>query len=75
VDVWKWVQLFSSRRIYVRKRIAALVIAETMIRIPNDVGWLWIAIEPVNRTDLCAYFKGQNQAYSRSIPENPGKDL
>lgn len=56
MDVWKWVQLFISRRIYVRKRTAAFVIAETMILIGNDVGWSWIALEPINRTDLGAYF-------------------
>jgi transposase-like protein len=56
VDVWKWVLLFISRRIYVRKRVAAFVLAETMIRIGNDAGWLWIALEPINRTDLGAYF-------------------
>jgi transposase-like protein len=56
VDVWKWVQLFVSRRIYVRKRIAAFVLAETKNLIGNDVGWSWIALEPINRTDLGAYF-------------------
>ena len=55
VAVWKWVQRFRSNRTYVRKRVAAFVIDETLIQIGNDVAWLWIAIEPVNRTVLGAY--------------------
>ena len=55
VAVWKWVQRFRPNRIYVKKRVAAFVIDETLIQIGNDVAWLWIAIEPVNRTVLGAY--------------------
>jgi putative transposase len=50
--VWNWVQRFKPKRIYVRKRVTAFIIDETMIQIGNNVAWLWIAIEPVNRTVL-----------------------
>jgi putative transposase len=33
----------------------AFIIDETMIQIGNNVAWLWIAIEPINRTVLGAY--------------------
>ena len=55
VAIWKWVQRFGPSRIYVKKRVAAFVIDETMIQIGNDVAWLWIAIEPIDRTVLGAY--------------------
>jgi putative transposase len=37
VAVWKWVQRFRPYKIYVRKRVVAFVIDETMIQIGNDV--------------------------------------
>src|SRR6476619_5744118 len=55
VAVWKSVQRFGPNRIYVRKRVAAFEIDETMIRIGNDIAWLWIAIEPINGTVLGAH--------------------
>src|SRR5437867_13309481 len=36
VAIWKWVQRFGPSRIYVKKRVAAFVIDETMIQIGND---------------------------------------
>jgi hypothetical protein len=51
VAVWKWVQRFRPNRIYVRKRVAAFVIDETMIQMGNDVAWR-------------IHFKRQDHAYS-----------
>ena len=43
--VWKWVQRFRPNKIYVRKRVVAFVIDETIIQIGDDVvAWGWIAI-------------------------------
>ena len=78
VAVWKWVQRFRSNRIYVRKRVAAFVIDETLIQIGNDVAWLWIAIEPVNRTVLGAYISRERtmliaEAFLKTLVKVYGK--
>src|SRR5437867_13155555 len=65
VAIWKWVQRFGPSRIYVKKRVAAFVIDETMIRIGNDVAWLWIAIEANQQNcSRCIHFKRQDHANS-----------
>lgn len=78
VAVWKWVQRFRPNRIYVRKRVAAFVIDETLIQIGNDVAWLWIAIEPVNRTVLGAYISRERtmliaEAFLKTLVKVYGK--
>jgi putative transposase len=78
VAVWKWVQRFRPNRIYVRKRVAAFVIDETLIQIGNDVAWLWIAIEPVNRTVLDAYISRERtmliaEAFLKTLVKVYGK--
>ena len=67
VAVWKWVQRFRPNKIYVRKRVVAFVIDETMIQIGNDVvAWGWIAIHRTYQQSYSEYiyFKGQDNAYS-----------
>ena len=76
--VWKWVQRFRPNRIYVRKRVAAFVIDETLIQIGNDVAWLWITIEPVNRTILGAYISRERtmliaEAFLKTLVKVYGK--
>ena len=53
IAIWNWIQRFGSYQIYnKRKRISAFIVDETIIQIGNHHFWLWIAIEPVNRTIL-----------------------
>ena len=56
VSVWNWIQRFGSSQIYKRKRISVFIVDETIIHIGNLHFWLWIAIEPVNRTILGIHF-------------------
>lgn len=52
VSVWNWIQRFGSCQIYKRERISAFVVDETVIQIGNSNYWLWICIEPIDRTIL-----------------------
>src|SRR6188472_3866754 len=71
VPVWKWVQRFRLNRIYVRKRVDAFVIDESMILIDNDVTMALDRHRTYQQNySGCIHFKRQNHAYSRSIPEN-----
>lgn len=68
VAVWKWVQLFRPNRTYVRKRVAAFVIDG------NDVAWLWITIEPINRTVLGIYIS-RDRTFLKTLVKVYGKHL
>ncbi len=64
VSVWNWIQRFGSSQIYnKRKRISAFIIDETIIQIGNNHFWLWIAIEPVNRTILGIYISQERNMF------------
>ncbi|MGD1837260.1 MAG: hypothetical protein ACPKPY_04285, partial [Nitrososphaeraceae archaeon] len=52
VSVWNWIQRFVSSHIYRRKRVSAFIIDETMIQIGNQHFWLWICIEPIQKSVL-----------------------
>jgi transposase-like protein len=52
VSVWNWIQKFGSLQIYKRKRVPAFIIDETIIQIGSQHFWLWICIEPVDRSVL-----------------------
>ena len=53
VSIWNWIQRFGSSQIYNKhKRVSAFIIDETIIQIGNQHFWLWIAIEPVNKSVL-----------------------
>ena len=55
VSVWNWIQRFAEYRIYKRKRISAFIIDETIIQIGSHHCWLWICIEPIDKSVLGIY--------------------
>ena len=78
VAVWDWIQRFGSSQIYKRKRVSAFIIDETIIQIGNQHFWLWIAIEPVNRTILGIYISEERnmfvaENFIRSLIEKYGR--
>ena len=78
VAVWDWIQRFGSSQIYKRKRVSAFIIDETIIQIGNQHFWLWIAIEPVNRTILGIYISEERnmfvtEKFIRSLIEKYGR--
>jgi len=52
VAIWEWIQRFGSLQIFRRKRISIFIIDETVIPIGDHHFWLWICIEPVQRSVL-----------------------
>ena len=67
-----------SSQIYKRKRVSAFIIDETIIQIGNQHFWLWIAIEPVNRTILGIYISEERnmfvtENFIRSLIEKYGR--
>ena len=78
IAIWNWIQRFGSSQIYKRKRNPAFIVDETIIQIGNHHFWLWIAIEPVNRTILGIYiFEERNMFVAenciRSLVSKYGK--
>ena len=79
ISIWNWIQRFGSSQIYnKRKRVAAFIIDETIIQIGNHHFWLWIAIEPVNRTILGIYISEERnmfvaENFIRSLVDKYGK--
>ena len=78
VAIWDWIQRFGSSQIYKRKRVSAFIIDETIIQIGNQHFWLWIAIEPVNRTILGIYISEERnmfvtENFIRSLIEKYGR--
>ena len=63
IAIWSWIQRFGSSQIYKRKRISAFIVDETIIQIGNHHFWLWIAIEPVNRTILGIYISEERNMF------------
>ena len=56
VSEWNWIQKFSHYPLYKRKRVTAFIIDETVIQIGWKNYYLWIAIEPVDKTILGIHF-------------------
>ena len=53
VSIWNWIQRYKPKKIMERrKRIVEFIIDETLIKVGNEYAWLWIAVEPVNKTVL-----------------------
>ena len=79
MSVLNWIQRFGSFQIYNKhRRISALIIDETMIQIGNQNCWLWICIEPVNKSVFWnQYFKRKKHFFAeqfiRSLVEKYGK--
>ena len=46
-----------------RKRVSAFIIDETVIKIGNHHFWLWICIEPVNRTILGMHISNERNMF------------
>ena len=52
VSVWNWIQRFVEYPIYKRKRVSAFIIDETIVQIGDHHFWLWICIEPIDKSVL-----------------------
>ena len=57
VSVWNWIQRFGSCNIYKRKRVSAFIIDETVIQVGSHHFWLWICIEPIDKSVLESTFQ------------------
>ena len=55
ISVWNWIQRFAEYPIYKRKRISAFIIDETVIQIGSQHFWLWMCIEPIDKSVLGIY--------------------
>ena len=55
--------IFGSCNIFKRKRVSAFIIDETVIKIGNHHFWLWICIEPVNRTILGMHISNERNMF------------
>ena len=78
VSVWNWIQRFGSLPIYKRKRISAFIIDETVIQIGWKQFWLWICIEPINKSVLGIHISEKRnmfvaENFIRSLVEKYGK--
>ena len=77
VSVWNWIQRFGSCQIYKRKRVSAFIIDETIIQIGNHHFWLWICIEPIDKSVLGIYISEERnmlvaERYITSLVEKYG---
>ncbi|HET9774320.1 MAG TPA: DDE-type integrase/transposase/recombinase [Nitrososphaeraceae archaeon] len=63
VSIWNWIQRFGSCQIYKRKRISAFIIDETIIQIGDHHFWLWICIEPIDKSVLGIYISEERNMY------------
>ena len=78
VSVWNWIQRFGSLQIYRRRRVSAFIIDETVIQIGSQHFWLWICIEPIQRSVLGIYISEERnmfvaENFIRSLVEKYGK--
>ena len=78
VSVWNWIQRFGSCQIYKRKRVSAFIIDETIIQIGNHHFWLWICIEPIDKSVLGIYISEERnmlvaEKFIRSLVSKYGK--
>ena len=61
VSVWNWIQRFGSCQIYKRKRVSSFIIDETVIQIDSQHFWLWICIEPIDKSVLGIYISEERK--------------
>jgi len=78
VSVWNWIQRFGSCNIYKRKRVSAFIIYETVIQVGSQHFWLWICIEPIDKSVLGIYISEERnmlvaERFIRSLVEKYGK--
>ena len=62
VSVWNWIQRFGSCNIYKRKRVSAFIIDATVVQIASQHFWLWICIEPIDKSVLGIYISEEKHA-------------
>jgi putative transposase len=81
VSNWNWIQRFGSSQIYNKhRRVSAFILDETVIQIDSQHFWLWIAIEPVNKSVLGIYISEERnmliaEKFIRSRVSNYGKHI
>ena len=64
--------------IYKRKRVSGVIIDETVIQIGNQHFWLWICIEPIDKSVLGIYISEERnmlvaERFNRSLVSKYGK--
>jgi len=53
VSIWNWIQRYKPKKIFQTKcKLSEFIIDETLIKVGNDYVWLWVAIEPTDKTIL-----------------------
>jgi putative transposase len=53
VSIWNWIQNYKPEKLFHRKKkIHEFIIDETLIKAGHEYMWLWIAIEPIDKTIL-----------------------
>ncbi|MFZ0329538.1 MAG: DDE-type integrase/transposase/recombinase [Nitrososphaeraceae archaeon] len=54
VSIWNWIQRYKTKKDILQKRckLSKYIIDETLIKVGSDYVWLWVAIEPTNKTIL-----------------------
>ena len=63
VSIWNWIQHYKPEKLFHRKRkIYDFIVDETLIKVGNELVWVWIAIELEDKTIL-----GIRISYERSM--------
>jgi len=63
VSIWNWIQHYKPEKLFHRKRkIYEFIVDETLIKVGNELVWVWIAIELKDKTIL-----GIRISYERSM--------
>ena len=52
-----------KRIIYKRRKVSEFIIDETQIRVGNKHFWIWIAIEPTEKSILDVYLSAQRNMF------------
>ena len=53
VSVWNWIQKYKPEKIIQKKKkVMEFIIDETLLKVSNEYVWLWVAIEPIDKTIL-----------------------
>jgi putative transposase len=53
VSIWNWIQRYKPKKILQKRcKLSEFIIDETLIKVGSDYVWLWVAIEPNEKTIL-----------------------
>jgi putative transposase len=64
VAIWKWIQLYKPERtFYKRRKVSEFIIDETQIKIGDNYFWIWVAIEPDNKTILGIHISAERNMF------------